>query len=267
MWKARLTAPLGVARATVAVAEVVVRHRQWLVALFPLWSACDFSAGTKVFGDTADTASDDGGAGGGGGSGSGGSGGSGDGTGGDGSSGGDGVDPALLDDDGDGVTVGEGDCDDGDPAVYPGATDLCDGRDEDCDGDVDEDARYEDVYEDNDDTPAYLGDLSGGGSESLEALLDSADDVDRFTFQTDDSTWSLWDLTVRVSNIPDGYTWRLTWIRPDGATDSVTGSGALTLDASDELVVDDAGVWEVILEPIDDAPCDAVYLLTIDFEG
>ena len=42
--------------------------------------------------------------------------------------------------DGDGFTVGDGDCDDGDAAVNPGATELCNGVDDDCDGDVDEEA-------------------------------------------------------------------------------------------------------------------------------
>jgi len=49
---------------------------------------------------------------------------------------------ALLgcedDDDGDGFTVKQGDCDDHDASVYPGATELCNGVDDDCDGVADE---------------------------------------------------------------------------------------------------------------------------------
>ncbi len=45
-----------------------------------------------------------------------------------------------LDRDGDGVTQAM-DCDDADPSVFPGAVESCDGRDNDCDGAIDEDER------------------------------------------------------------------------------------------------------------------------------
>ena len=38
------------------------------------------------------------------------------------------------------VAEGEADCDDGDPGVYPGAEEVCDGRDQDCDGAIDDEA-------------------------------------------------------------------------------------------------------------------------------
>ncbi|MGH8488731.1 MAG: MopE-related protein [Gammaproteobacteria bacterium] len=63
--------------------------------------------------------------------------------------------------DGDGFTVAQGDCNDQDPAIHPGATEVCNATDDDCNGAVDE----------------GLGNLScgvGACARSVEACVDGA---------------------------------------------------------------------------------------------
>jgi hypothetical protein len=70
-----------------------------------------------------------------------------------------------LDEDGDGVTA-DTDCDDLDAAIFPGADELCDERDNDCDGEIDEDAiNPATFYADKD------GDGYGADDEPLKACV------------------------------------------------------------------------------------------------
>ena len=57
----------------------------------------------------------------------------------------DGAAPGQVgpDEDGDGTSRWSGDCDDTNPTVHPGAAELCDGLDNDCDGEVDETCHWQ----------------------------------------------------------------------------------------------------------------------------
>lgn len=71
--------------------------------------------------------------------------------------------PPDQDGDGDGFAVDDGDCDDGDPQVFPGAVELCDGIDGDCNGQVDEGC------------PGECGDdMSAGENEECDGQEDHA---------------------------------------------------------------------------------------------
>jgi hypothetical protein len=62
----------------------------------------------------------------------------------------------VLDEDGDGhnsVLSGGDDCDDSDPAVYPGAEEISDGKDNDCNGQIDETATMGQIDDDQDGYP------------------------------------------------------------------------------------------------------------------
>jgi hypothetical protein len=84
--------------------------------------------------------------------------------------GGTGTDP--VDADGDG-TLSDADCDDDDPAAHPGATELCDGVDNDCDGDIDEEdaADAGTWYADDDD------DGAGDAARAVQACMAPAGHV------------------------------------------------------------------------------------------
>ncbi len=83
-------------------------------------------------------------------------------------------DPTTPDDDLDGDGVLEGtDCDDTDAAVFPGAEEICNGVDDDCDGEIDVGAADASLWYADADGDGY-GDTSDTGTEACERPAESA---------------------------------------------------------------------------------------------
>jgi len=249
-----------------------------LAAIFPLIGvfACDFSAQTSVrapdTGSADSGAPDDGDGGGGDDGGSGDDGGDGGGDAGSGDDGGgddgDEPDPETTDDDGDGYAEVDGDCDDTDATIAPGAEDGCDQVDEDCDGEVDEDAVDDDEYEPNDDDGYDLGSLDDDPDRAIQAVLHNDLDVDRYVFSLTDSSWGLFTLNVGLTGIPDDAIYGLTVVHLDSGetrhSEFSADSQAVSID--DVAFQEDGGDWEITIEASQGAACDRRYLLSVELE-
>jgi len=87
-------------------------------------------------------------------------------------------DDPNTDNDGDGSLSGD-DCDDNDATVYPGATEVCDGKDNDCNDVIDDlDADGDGYYSDCEEETAEAGDCDDSNASINPAATEVCDGVD-----------------------------------------------------------------------------------------
>ena len=108
------------------------------------------------------------------------------------------VDGGVEDDDGDGYTESGGDCDDGDSSVHPGAAELADARDNDCDDSIDEGTDSDDS--DGDGANENQGDCNDGDASIGIDAAEFEDGVDN------DCDGDVDEGTDRFDDDGDGYT-------------------------------------------------------------
>jgi hypothetical protein len=152
-------------------------------------------------------------------------------------------DPLARDDDGDGYSEYDGDCDDTDDTLSPAEVDICDAIDQDCDGWIND--PYWDSYEPNNSfATAYdLGDVDGGflwTGDSLEIAgltFSDATDEDWFRWDADDELWDNVDVQVVVSGLSASGDYVVD-LYDDGGNllDSDSGSGAIGADFTSDVL-------------------------------
>ena len=181
------------------------------------------------------------------------------------------VDPLTTDDDGDGFSEEQGDCDDTTATIAPDIPDYCDGVDEDCDDEIDEDAADEDSYEPNGDgdDASDLGSINDDPVQAIQAALHNDDDVDRYVFSFEDGSWD-WSFTINIalSSIPDGasYGLRVEHIDSGEVLYQSVGDAELVATIEDSWFYEDGGDYEVIVWAESGADCGSRYLLSLELQ-
>ena len=129
-------------------------------------------------------------------------------------------DAALDDcDPGEGYVADATDCDDADPAVSPSGTEVCNDADDDCDGDVDEEAV---------DAPTWYADADGDGYGDLDAPFTDCDPPPAHVADASDCDDGAFEIHPDAAEVCDGL---------DNDCDALVDDADLDLDTSTQ------GTW------------------------
>jgi hypothetical protein len=183
------------------------------------------------------------------------------------------TDPRDIDDDGDGYTENQGDCDDNDRGLNPGEEDICDDLDNDCSGYIND--PFFDVYEVNNTLEtAYdagrVDEALGWANASLELsglTLSDRTDEDWIRWDAKDEIYDNVTVSVSASGFKAGGTYVLELWSLDTGRIEDSDSGPSGLSVSYEGDVFDTGEddWAIRIYATTwvAGSCDQAYKVTL----
>lgn len=184
------------------------------------------------------------------------------------------TEPQEDDADGDGFTESQGDCDDTLYTVNPNAVELCDGNDNNCNGNIDEIGQV-DSYEPNNTISYPVGSFDNLDEHWLMANLHNPMDQDRYEFYISDGWWENFEVDVHLTSLSNqvDYVMELWYVEdPSGAfvgqldiSDVGGYNGNERIVYSGIPFIDDAGWYEIVVYSSSGGGCDSDYELDFDF--
>ncbi|MCB9764212.1 MAG: putative metal-binding motif-containing protein [Alphaproteobacteria bacterium] len=152
-----------------------------------------------------------------------------------------------------GTVSDRSDCDDGDSAVNPAATEVCDNVDNDCDGTTDED--------DAADASTWYADYDGDGEGATRLTLTQCDQPTGYVSNTDDCDDTDAAINTSAAEVCDGVDNDCDGLVDDDDSDVDTATGStFYLDSDSDTYGDSASTTQACDAPsgyvADDTDCD-----------
>ena len=168
----------------------------------------------------------------------------------------------AYDDDGDGVSDDDGDCDDYNSKVYPGAAELWDCQDQDCDGEIDEGINTSnpprDVHEPNN-TNETATDLKTDElrafTRDLTLWVDGPDDIETFRFYSHDGLFDNWGIWATATSRGDGARYEFRVSKGDREAVTTIDHTSETLSMSGLAGLEDSGTYLLTIRALDERSC------------